>query len=176
MSSALAPLFATAAALLVLAGASKLRSPLTARAALRATGVPVGDLAARLLGAGELALGAACLAWPTPLLAGCLAAAYLGFAAVVTQLLRRGAAVPCGCFGADAFSASRLHAAMDLVAAAVCLAAVAVRPPSILSLAGDSPTRIVLVLGIAGATYLASLAFALLPGLWRSYGVSGRPG
>jgi hypothetical protein len=176
VSSALAPTFATAAALLVLAGASKLRSPLTARAALAAAGLPVGDVAARLLGAGELVLGAACLAWPTPLLAGSLAAAYLAFAAVVALLLRRGGAVPCGCFGADAFSASRLHAAMDLVAAAVCLAAIAVRPPSILWLPDDVPTHVVLVLGVAGSTYLASMAFALLPGLWRSYGASGRPG
>ena len=173
MNSAIAPAFATAAALLVLAGGSKVRSPLTARAALRAAGVSVGDLAVRFLGAVELGLGAACLVWPAAELAACLAAAYVGFAAVVLLLLRRGAEVPCGCFGADAFSASRLHPAMDLVAAAVCAAAVALAPPSIFSLAESVPTAIVLVFGVAGATYMASLAFTLLPGLWRAYGADG---
>jgi hypothetical protein len=169
MNAAIAPMFATAAALVVLAGASKLRSREGTRAALSAVGLPGGEPIVLFIGAGEVALGLVCLASPGRAAAGCLAAAYLAFALVIALLLRLDTAVPCGCFGAASFSASKLHLALDLLAAGVCLAAAAVGVPGLFTLA-DGVQGVVLLLGVAGATYLSFLAFALVPQLWRSYG------
>ncbi len=172
MKAAIAPLFATAAALVVLAGASKLRSRDGARAALGSVGLPAGDLTVRLIGASEVGLGLVCLGWPGRASAAGLAAAYLAFALVIVLMLRGAVAVPCGCFGAASFSASKLHVALDLLAAGVCLAATATGVPGVLTLA-HGMSGLVLVLGVAGATYLSFLAFAVMPGLWRSYGSGG---
>ena len=172
MKAAVAPLFATAAALVVLAGASKLRSREGARAALGAVGLPAGELTVLAIGAGEVALGLVCLLSPGRAAAAFLAAAYLAFALVIAMLLRRDEAVPCGCFGAASFSASKLHLALDLLAAGVCVAAAATGVSGLLTLADGLP-ELVLVLGVAGATYLSFLAFAQVPELWRSYGSAG---
>jgi Methylamine utilisation protein MauE len=172
MTAAIAPLFATAAAVVVLAGASKLHSRDGARAALGAVGLPAGELTVLSIGAGEVVLGLVCLASPGLAGAACLAAAYLAFALVIALLLRQDEAVPCGCFGAASFSASKLHLALDLVAAGVCMAAAATGVTGLLTLANGA-SGLVLVLGVAGATYLSFLAFALVPELWRSYGSAG---
>jgi hypothetical protein len=66
----------------------------------------------------EFALGAAAAALPRPLLAGCVAASYLAFAAVVAYARSRGGALAsCGCFGRPDTPATPLHIALDLVLA-----------------------------------------------------------
>ena len=66
MSAWLVPAFATAAGVLALSGAAKLRSPRPAVQALEAVGVRVRAPAVRGLGLGELTLGAVCLLEPSP--------------------------------------------------------------------------------------------------------------
>lgn len=127
--SALAPAFALLALLLALAGIAKLRSPAPAGAALFALRLPSASWIVRAIGAGEVALGLACLLVPGPLTAPLLALAYAGFALVVLALARTAADVPCGCFGEGSFTATRAHAAVDAVAAAIA-AAFALAPAS----------------------------------------------
>ena len=176
MSGAIAPGFATVAALLVVAGATKVRNPLPAGSALRAIDAPSGRVAVRILGAAEVALGALCLLWPTAIAAGLLALAYIVFACFVLLLLRAGGSVPCGCFGASAFEPSRLHVAMDLAAAVVALVAIPSPPPALFAIASAPVSEVLVLASIAGATYLGVLAFALVPGLWRSWTPERRPG
>jgi hypothetical protein len=125
--SFLAPAFALLALLLLLAGVLKLRAPKPAAAALFAAGLPSSPLLVRAIGAAEVALGLACLLIPGALTGALLALAYAGFAAVVGLLARSAEGIPCGCFGEGSFTATRGHAAADLLAAALA-AAFAVDP------------------------------------------------
>jgi hypothetical protein len=120
--SALAPAFALLALLLAAAGAAKLRSPAPAGAALFALGLRSGAWVVRAIGAAELALGLAALLAPGTVTAALLAVAYAGFAAVVARLARSAPGIPCGCFGAGSFTATRAHAAADAGAAAIAVA------------------------------------------------------
>ena len=90
MSQALTPPFLVSCLVLCVAGASKLRAPATAAGAL---GLPTWIV--RVLAAGELALGAACVLYPTRAGAVALAVVYQLFAAVAVVLMRR--RVACGC-------------------------------------------------------------------------------
>ncbi len=176
MSAAIAPAFATVAALVVVAGATKVRNPLPARSALRAIDAPSGPVAVRILGAAEIALGALCLVWPTATAAVLLALAYIVFACFVSLLLRAGGSVPCGCFGASFFEPSRLHVAMDLAAAAVALVAIPSPPPALFAISRAPASEALVLASIAAATYLGVLAFTLGPRLWRSWTPERRPG
>jgi hypothetical protein len=176
VSAALAPAFATVAALLVVAGATKVRNPLPARLALRAIAAPSGPVAVRVVGAAEIAIGALCLVRPDAIAAGLLTLAYVVFACFVWQLLRAGGSVPCGCFGASLFEPSRLHVAMDLVAAAVALIAIASAPPALFAISSAPASEALVLATIAAATYLGVLAFTFVPELWRSWTPQRRPG
>ena len=86
---------------LAFAGIAKLRHPDTARAALRAAGVPRPCAAVRLGATSELAAAALGLTL-APMAAGVVLAAMFGALAVVAGIAaRRAPELPCGCFGDD---------------------------------------------------------------------------
>jgi hypothetical protein len=122
-----------AALLLAAAGVFKLVSPATTAAATRDVGWPAPPAAVRLLGLGEIVVGAvaALTAWP-PALFG-TAVAYAAFAGFVVAARRAGAA-GCGCFGTASASVppSRRHLVVDVVAATAAATAVVTRADGLL--------------------------------------------
>lgn len=170
-ATALLPAFTVACALLVVAGAAKLRSPQPARDALRLIGVPVPTMAVRLLGAAEIGLGVLAALRPSPVPAGLAAFAYAAFCATAVLLLRADRNADCGCFGQASSSASLVHVALNAAAAAVATATSLAGPPGVLWISGRQPlVALPLLLGIAGATFAAFAVFTLLAPAWRAYG------
>lgn len=174
MALTLSPAFATVAALLVLAGAAKVRRPGPAADALATLlARPLAGLggAMRVLGAGEIALGLACLLAPGPLLAALMAGVYVVFAGVVLRLRRLSAS--CGCFGEDGPPAGALHVGLNLAAAGVAGAA-AVAGPAALPALVDRPAgeAAVALLAVAGAVYAGWAAFTLVPRVWNAWGTT----
>lgn len=165
--SALAPAFALIAALLVLAGVAKLRAPAAAAVVLFRLGLPSSTGLVRGVGLAEVALGTACLLAPGPLTAALLALAYACFAAVVAALARSASgAVPCGCFGEGSFTATRAHAAVDLLAAALA-AAFAVAPgDGPLGWLSDPLAGSVALAAVGCSTWLCYVLFTAPPSIW----------
>ncbi len=115
--------FYAAALLLAAAGAFKVLRPGPAARALAAMRVPAPPLAARLLGAVELAVAAAAFSGGRP---GAVALAVTYGAFAVYALLAGRRAADCGCFGSTT-PLGGVHVAVDAGLAAVA-AAVAVEP------------------------------------------------
>jgi hypothetical protein len=171
----LLPLFGVVCGLLVVAGAAKLRSPSGTRGALAVLGLNVPSSAIRALGAAEVLVGCAAAVRPSALTGAAVAALYGGFALFIFRSMRGGRAVPCGCFGAAETEAGPLHAALNLAACAVGVAAAIAPPRGIGWVLGREPLSAAsLGLGMAAATFAAYLAFTALPAAWRAYG-TGRP-
>jgi hypothetical protein len=127
MSPFAGPLFA-AAALIALAGIAKVARPDPARVALRTTGLPSTAIAVRALGVTEVAIAAVVLLYGHEMGGALVALAYFGFAGFASLLASKSRrAVPCGCFGSGSAPVSYLHVGVNLVLAAVGIAAV-VRP------------------------------------------------
>lgn len=163
MSAALAPPFVVASLLLCVAGASKLRAPAVAAAALRTSPWVI-----RALAAGEVALGLACAVHPTPALGVTLAIVYALFAAVAAVLMRR--RVACGCFGEDDFPVSAGHSiASALLGTLVLAAAVAGSGGLGWVLGQPAPQAAVLLIGIAGALYAIVLVYTVVPRGWGAW-------
>jgi hypothetical protein len=171
MGAALLPAVAAAGGLLIVAGAFKAARPAATRAVLVAAGFRAAGPAVRLLGAAEIALGAALLLRPGRVDAALAAAAYACFALFVVRLLRRGAdGVDCGCFGGAGGEASAFHLWLNVTLCAVCALAAAAPPPPLTWIAGLEPlTGVALLLGVAAIVYAAFLAFTLVPKAWGSY-------
>lgn len=158
MSALFVP-YVAAAVLLVVAGMPKALDPEPTRRVAVAAGLPSGRLLIRLFGAGEVAVGVlALLGGRLPALL--VAAAYVGFAVVVTRGLVRGDMESCGCFSGDDSPPSALHVALDLALAAaaawVALAPAGARSWSTLAEQGVLPALAVAALGatVAGLVYL----------------------
>ena len=163
MSAALAPPFVVASLLLCVAGASKLRAPAVAAAALRTSPWVI-----RALAAGEVALGLACAVDPTPALGVALAIVYALFAAVAAVLMRR--RVACGCFGEDDFPVSAGHwIASALLGTLVLVAAVAGPRGLGWLLERPAPQAVALLIGIAGALYATVLVYTVVPRAWGAW-------
>ena len=154
--SVISAIHASAAVLLVLAGAAKLSRPAPGWADL--LGFRVRAPVVRLVGASEAAIGVAALflggaaAWAVGLL-------YAAFALVVLRAVLAGAD-SCGCFGRLDAPPSLVHVVGNLVLAAVSWgAAGAPSPPipAVVQSMGDSP-----VVGAALAAVVALLAGLLL--------------
>jgi Methylamine utilisation protein MauE len=120
-------LYFVACGLLVAAGVAKaIRPDDTARAlgGLVPLSARTLRVAVRCGSAAEALLGAIALALPRSATAWSVAASYLGFAAVIAVLRRRGGAIAsCGCFGTPDTPATMVHVVIDLVLA---LSAVAI--------------------------------------------------
>jgi hypothetical protein len=139
MSPVAGPFFA---AVLVLgaAGALKVARPDAARVALRAAGLPSSAWAVRVLGVGELAIALWAVGWGGRGAAAAVAVAYLGFAGFAELVRRRSRGkASCGCFGSSGAPLSRLHVVVDVVVAAVAVAAVARPVPGFVDAAAETP-------------------------------------
>lgn len=124
--------------------------------------------AVRVLAAGEVALGAACVVRPTWPLAVALAIVYGLFAAVAVMLMRRRAA--CGCFGESELPVSLAHVLATGLLGAVALAAAIVGPGGLgWLLARPAPEAAVLLIGVAGALYATVLVYTELPRAWAAW-------
>jgi hypothetical protein len=167
--SAIAPAFAVVAALTLAAGVAKLRAPAATGTALARIGLPGSDGVVRALATVEVAVGTGALISPGPLTGVLLALAYLAFAVVIAGLVRLGeGSVPCGCFGAGSFSATRAHAGFDLVAAAVALAGALDPPLGPLDWFGDPLIGVAASAAVACSVWLAYVLFTLVPAVWTA--------
>jgi hypothetical protein len=165
MAALFAP-FVVVCALLVVAGVAKIRSPRAARAVLLDARVPAPRVAVRLLGVGEVALGAGAALRPIPLTAALVAIAYGAFCAFVSwaQPAR------CGCFGALAFDGDRTHVLLNAVAGLVALIATLAPPPGIASIVAQGPLiGVPLGLGMGAGVFAAYLVFTALSAAWHAY-------
>jgi Methylamine utilisation protein MauE len=168
VSAALTPLYVTAAIVLAIAGAAKLRSPAGAAQALSALGVPAGSAAVRAIACGELLLAALCLLRPSAATAAVLALVYASFAGVSTLLARSRSS--CGCFGESDEPASIIQSVLSAGIAVIVLAAAAAGPHGTGWLLGRAPaSAAVLAVGIAGCAYAIVLAYRELPQAWGAW-------
>jgi uncharacterized membrane protein YphA (DoxX/SURF4 family) len=164
-----------ACAVLVVAGAAKLRKPDPTVGALRGAGIPAGHGAVRALAVGEIVLGSSAILTGAPIAAAAVAAVYLGFAGFVAASLRSGRMVQtCGCFGSPDVPATRGHVAINVACAAVGLAAAATTPASLSEVLDEGPAGATLVLLSAVATFEIVILLAVQP-LVRAARLGGRP-
>jgi hypothetical protein len=165
--SALEGPFAAACVLLVVAGAYKLTRPIPTAGALAALDWPSSLPAVRMLGAGELALGAAALVTSNRALAALVAAAYTSFAAFVVVALRADTPIQsCGCFGETTTPPSIIHVLTNLAFVAVAVAVALGGLPSAADALADQPWA-----GVPFALLVAitvQLVYALLTDLPRA--------
>lgn len=175
MSQAFAPLVWTLAALLAIAGVAKLRHPAPAANAMARAGFGAGRSGARLTGLLECGVGAWVLLDPGVAALGALALAYATAASGIWAM-RKADVADCGCFGESAsVKPSRLHLAVNLMAAATCALAALSPPPGLGAAAGRAPLEAVaLIAGVAAAILLSYLAFTALPRAWSAYGGEAR--
>ncbi len=168
MAEALTPLVLAAALVLCAAGVAKLRDPAAVTAALAMLGLPAGPAAARVLGAGEIAVGLWAALAPTRLSCALLGAVYGAFAIVALVLARRRAT--CGCFGAHDTPASVVQSLLSAGLAAVALVAAAAEPRGLDWLFHQPPgTATGLLIGTAGIVYGAVLVYTQLPRAWSAW-------
>jgi hypothetical protein len=171
VSDALAPLVWTLAALLAIAGIAKLRYPAPAANAMARAGFGAGLSGARLTGLLECGVGAWVLLDPSVPALGALALAYATLASGIWAM-RRADVADCGCFGESAsLKPSRLHLAVNLIAAALVALAALSPPPGLRAAIERAPLEAVaLIAGVAAAILLSYLAFTALQGAWSAYG------
>jgi hypothetical protein len=182
-------LYLTAAALLVVAGIAKaVRPDETARAlndlvwtrALSVMTPPRMRMLIRGAAILEATLGFVAIVFPRPVTAGLVATSYALFAGVVLYARSRGGALSsCGCFGRADTPATSLHALVDLVFAAACIAVAASTPSSgsLVTLLGRQPAAgVPLVFVSAVGLYMAYLVLAVLPAMEGARRLVRRPG
>lgn len=159
---ALAAPFFIAAALLALAGASKVHRPRPLTRALRTLGLPATGAAVRAFGALEVGIGGLALADPAPAIALALAAMYGGFSLfLLYAIIARVPLDSCGCLGEREAPPSGVHVVLDLIAVGV---SIVVARSSLegapLFIAHLSYRAVPFTLGAAAAAYLAYLSAA----------------
>lgn len=143
-----------AAALLVLAGAQKLRDPLPLVRAARSVSLSVPATLVRAGAALEAAVGLATLLDGSRWTALAVAASYAGFTAfVVLALLRKGILASCGCFGRADTPPTVLHA---VVTGGLSLAATTGAP-------GALPVTATALVTTAAVALTGYLVLAVLP-------------
>lgn len=143
-----------AAALLVLAGALKVRDPMPLVRAGRSVGVTVQRNAVRAGAALEAVVGLATLLDGSRWTALAVAASYAAFTAfVVLALVRKGILASCGCFGRADTPPTVLHA---LVTGGLSLAALTGAP-------GALPVTAPTLVTTAAVTLTGYLVLAVLP-------------
>jgi len=156
------PLF-IALGVLVVAGAAKLVRPSPTAAALGALHVPQPLLAARALGATEVALGIATAVTGEPLLFAGVAIAYGAFTIFILWALNGNQdVVSCGCFGHEDTPPTPGHVAFNAAAAATAALAV-IDPVAIADLDGTVAQQILTVALIGLGIVLVIAALTALP-------------
>ena len=171
----LAPVFFLAAGLSILAGTVKVARPDPAAQAMLDAGLP-GTPArararARAVGVVEISVGA--WAWIRPAAGGAVALAvlYLVFAGYLGYLL---AAKPdarsCGCAGPTPVPPSRLHLALDLIAAGAAFGYAAAAGPSLVAwVDGLGWAAVPIAFGLMLAGWLAVIAVTEAPAAFRAW-------
>ena len=165
---ALAGPYLASAALLVAAGAAKVRDPLPLMRALVSAGVPSRPALAPLVRVGaavEIALGLLAIGTGSGIAAAGVALSYLAFTGFVLLALRRGGVLAsCGCFGKADTPPTVLHVAVT-GALALVAAVAAVRPlGSLPTLLASSPWNgLPLLLASAAVAVTTYLVLSLLP-------------
>src|SRR5262245_27391569 len=152
-----------AAAVLVAAGALKLRGPVPAALFVRRLGLPATPLAVRAAALVEIVVGVGVLVLGGAVVLAAAAGLYLAFVASLARYhLRTGErSVSCGCFGGTAPVPLLPHAAALLVALmATVTGAVAAREP-LVSVLGALPTpEAALLVVLLALTLVALLAWS----------------
>jgi hypothetical protein len=164
-------LSAAAALLLVGSGLAKLAAPrpaartiATLLPGLRRSRLP--GVFAYAVGAGEVAVGTAVLAFGGRLLDAALAGCYFAFALVAVRLRGMGSSVPCGCFGRSDAPVSGAHVVLDVIAVCVCAGAAARPVGPVGGLFGHGALIAVVGIGqVALLAWLGYLAITALPAL-----------
>jgi hypothetical protein len=160
-----------AAALLVASGLAKVVRPLPTARAMYAAGLPGHAWFARAIGVAEIVVGTWFLTAPSTIAAVALALLFGAFAGFVAfLLLARPGAASCGCAGATDVPPSRIHLALNLVAAGAAVAA-AIDPPQSLIATTTSlgAASIPFLVGLVTAAGLAVAAVTDLPPALASY-------
>src|ERR671916_2854537 len=154
-----------AAALLVVAGASKAADPTMTVGALRALRWPSSPWLVRAGAVAEALVGTLAVVVGRAPLRALVGASYLAFAAFVVVALRAGAMVgSCGCFGREETPPHPVHVVLDLVLAALVLVAVVQGLGAPLDAIADDPGQGVVVAGLSAlGTYLAYAVIVELP-------------
>jgi hypothetical protein len=132
---------------------------------LRALRLPSSLALVRLLGLGEVVVGAAAgITFSRPLLV-LVAAAYLAFAAFVTAALATDAPIQsCGCLGQTDTPPSVVHVALNLALAGTVFTAALTRTPSLGDTLADQPWYGgPFMLLVAICVYLCVLVTTVLP-------------
>jgi hypothetical protein len=160
-----------AAILLAAAGVVKLIRPLPTARAMYAAGLPGSVRAARGVGLVEVFVGSWFLLVPTAGAAVALGVTYLAFAVFVGYLVAaHPEAASCGCAGTKEVPPSRLHAGLNLTAAAAAFVAAWWVPPSLVStLTSLGLAALPFVLGLGTAAGLAIVATTDLPPAMGAY-------
>jgi hypothetical protein len=163
---ALFPEFLVVSALLVVAGAGKVRSPVPVSAVVSGVRLPLPLVAVRTLGVAEVAIGAGAAVHPTHLTVALVALAYGAFCAFVLW----GRPLRCGCFGDAPAGGWPAHVALNAIMCSGAILAALAPPPGVVSLVGRSPLiAMPLGLGVAAATVAAYLLFTAFPAAWHAY-------
>jgi hypothetical protein len=171
---ALAAPFFAASAVLLWSGLAKARDPSVAAVAIASAGRGAPPNAVRAIGATEVLVGATALIMPVRPVALGVGALYVVFALFLVRLLtRRAPAETCGCAGAREVPPSRLHVAMNAIAAGAALVVAWLGVGVSSGLPGtmlhDPVVGLVTALGAALIAWLASLAVLSVPALFGSY-------
>lgn len=147
-------LFGVVAGVLALGGLAKLRDPAATTPMLRTLGLPSSVGVARVLGVGELGIGAAAFLLGGRVLAVVVAVLFAGFTVSILRLQAAGdPAVSCGCFGRSSAPPSVVHVVVDALATIVAVVAVAVAAPGFVGMRTDLPG--------AGISYVLVVAVAV---------------
>ena len=172
MAEVLTPIFATAALIVCLAGAAKLRSPDGATRAVRTLGLPGNDRLVRALAVGEVALGLACVIDPRPVLAVALACLYGGLRD--RRVRARAQARRLRVLRRRRYPGLRpSQSAISVVLALGALLSAVWTPHGLAWVVDRSgATAAVLLVGIGGAVYASVMAYTVLPQAWGAW--SGR--
>jgi hypothetical protein len=151
-----------AAVVLAVAGATKLVDPGPVTRSLGAAGLPAASWVGRLLGAGEVGVGAWVLVFGGAPAAAALATWYAAFTVYLVTNRLRGLAVPCGCIvGADR-PAGAAHLVVDVVAVAAATWAIARPVGDVSEWLDDGAGGIVALAAVA--LVAATVVVLVLPG------------
>lgn len=150
MPATAAPLWVFAL-LLVVSGASKVRTPVATEGALRASGLPASRTLVRMLGTVEVVVGVAAIGLGAAATSAAVAVLYLGFTGfVVNALLRDLPVASCGCFGREDTPPTWIHVMLTSIGVAAGIVATV-----------EAPGPVDQALRAAGAPWLVLLLTAI---------------
>lgn len=153
-----------AAAVLVLAGATKVADPANTVGALRALRLPSSPGLVRFGAVAEVAIGTAAVVVGGTAWWALVAVSYAAFGVFVVAALRAGTMIgSCGCFGHEETPPHAVHVVLDLALAGVAAAA-AVQGLAPLDAVVDGGAQGLVVAGLSAVVlYLVYAAFVDLP-------------